>query len=492
MMQIELLKPCGEPWNPHKYQKKAVRFLLEHACAALFLDPGLGKTSITLAAIKVLKQKKILSKVLLIAPVRVCHAVWPREIEKWADFGQLKIEVLHGPDKDEALKREADIYVINPEGLDWLLKSEKTKTNSGKTRVDVDVKAFKRLGFDTLVVDELSKFKHIGTNRFKAIKQVLHTFARRWGLTGSPAANGLLDLFGQAYILDMGRTFGPYVTKFRLQYFVPQDAAGYVWKPRVGAEEEIYELMAPLALRLGDDELDMPLLIENRIRVDLPPDVKELYDQMEDELISMMNDKLVVASNAAAASTKCRQIANGGVYYTPELEGNGLIKPGREFVNLHDAKTEALQDLVEELQGQPLLVAYDFGHDVDRLKKAFPKGVFAGDYSAKHFGDIERDWNLGNIGLLFGHPQSIGHGLNLQGAGHHICWHSLTWNYELNDQFIRRVYRQGNKNKKVFVHYIIARGTIDEAIMGAIKSKAKGQRALFDALMSLAKSKRRK
>ena len=355
MMQIELLKPCGIDWTPHKYQKRAVKFLLEHACAALFLDPGLGKTSVTLAALSFLKKRKMFSKALVIAPVRVCYNVWPGEIEHWADFQGLKVEILHGPDKAEALKRDADLYVINPEGLDWLLYMEKSKTPTGKTAINVDVKAFKRLGFDILVVDELSKFKHIGTNRFKALKQVLHTFGRRWGLTGSPAANGLLDLFGQAYVLDIGRTFGPYVTKFRLQYFVPQDKEGYVWKPRAGAEDEIYERLAPLALRIGDEELDMPLLIENRIKVDLPDGVRQLYDEMESELIAMIDKRLIVANNAAAASTKCRQIANGGVFFYPELADNGLIQyKKRDWVNLHDAKTDALKDLVEELQGQPL------------------------------------------------------------------------------------------------------------------------------------------
>jgi SNF2 family DNA or RNA helicase len=499
-MQIELLRPCGIDWTPHAYQKKAVKFLLEHACAALFLDPGLGKTSITLAALTWLKRRKMFSKALIIAPVRVCYNVWPGEVEHWRDFQHLKVEVLHGPDKDEALEREADIYVINPEGLDWLLKVVKTKTQTGKTSVDVDVRAFKRFGFDVLVVDELSKFKHIGTNRFKALKKVLHTFGHRWGLTGSPAANGLLDLFGQAYVLDMGRTFGPYITQFRAKYFTPvkrldpqtgKPTPFEIWKPV--NEEAIYERMAPLALRIGDEELDMPQLIENRIRVELPKDVMQLYDEVENDLIAMVNNRLVVANNAAAASTKCRQIANGGVFYYPEMEENGLVKfKKRDFINLHDAKTEALKDLVEELQGSPLLVAYDFEHDVDRLKKAFPSGIFVGDLTAKQFKDVETEWNLGNIELLFGHPQSIGHGLNLQGAGHHVCWHSLTWNYELYDQFIRRVYRQGNRSKKVFVHHIIAKGTIDEVIMGCIKSKHKGQQALFEALVTLAKNKHRK
>jgi len=193
-MQSELFKPLSKPWQPHGYQKKAVKFLLEHAASALFLDPGLGKTSITLAAIKMLKQKKVLDKVLLIAPLRVCYSVWPKEVEKWEDFSGIRVCVLHGPNKDELLKQDADVYVINPEGLEWLLQVEKTKTSSGKTKVSVNLRRWKSFGFDTLVIDELSKFKHTNTNRFKALKMVLNTFRRRWGLTGSPASNGLMDL----------------------------------------------------------------------------------------------------------------------------------------------------------------------------------------------------------------------------------------------------------------------------------------------------------
>ena len=507
MMQIELLKPCGLPWQPHSFQKRSIKFLLEHQCAALFLDPGLGKTAITLAALKILKKKQMFHKALIIAPVRVCHSVWPREIEKWADFNGLTITVLHGTTKDEALLADTDIHIINPEGLDWLLQPVKTKTLGGKkTHVTVDVKAFKKLGYDILIVDELSRFKHIGTNRFKAIKEVLHTFNRRWGLTGSPAANGLLDLFGQCYVLDMGRSFGPFVTRFRARYFVPKvtktdkDDEGNVlkkvtfgWRAREGTEEEIYERLAPLALRISDSELDMPILIHNNIMLDLPDDAREIYEELEDELIAAINNRLVVASNAGVVSVKLRQVASGGVYYAPEQEENGLFrKAKREWANIHEEKVNALHDLVDELQRSPLLVAYEFEHDVDRLRRAFPDGVFVCDYSAKKFTDIEQAWNNGDIELMFGHPQSIGFGLNLQDCGHHVCWHSPTWNFELYDQFNRRVYRQGNKSKKVFVHHLLMRHTIDELIMYALHRKDKGQQALFDALVQLAKSKNKR
>lgn len=489
-MQSELFKPLSTPWQPHAYQKKAVKFLLEHAASALFLDPGLGKTSITLAAIKLLKQKKVLDKVLLIAPLRVCYSVWPKEVDKWTDFGGIKVAVLHGPKKDEALKSEADVYVINPEGLDWLLQVKKTKTATGKTKVDVDLRRFKAFGFDTLVVDELSKFKHTNTNRFKALKLVLNTFRRRWGLTGSPASNGLLDLFGQCFVLDQGRTLGPYISHYRMKYFVPSHD-GFSWNIREGAEQEIYDRIRPLALRMAaDDYLDMPTLIENNIRVDLPDNVMRIYDQLEEDLIAKLDSKVIVASTAAAASMKCRQVANGGIYLDQDVQALvKLPKSKREWVNLHTEKVDALADLIEELQGSPLLVAYDFEHDLDRLREKLGVDVpyIGGGVSAKRSAELEAQWNAGKLPVLLGHPQAMAHGLNLQEMGNHVCWHSLTWDYELYDQFIRRVLRQGNKSKKVFCHHIMAKGTIDEAVLAAVKSKRKGQNALFDALKKLRK-----
>lgn len=489
-MQSELFSPSSTPWSPHAYQKKGVKFLLGHAASALFLDPGLGKTSITLAAIKVLKQKKLLNKVLLIAPLRVCYSVWPKEVDKWTDFNGIKVAVLHGAKKEAALQSDADIYVINPEGLDWLLQTTKTKSSSGKTMVDVDLRRFKSLGFDTLVIDELSKFKHTNTNRFKSLKLVLGTFGRRWGLTGSPASNGLLDLFGQCYILDQGRTLGPYISRYRTQYFIPGHD-GFSWHIRKGAEQEIYDRIRPLVLRMSaDDYLDMPALIENNIKVELPDQVMRIYNQLEEDLIARLDSKIIVASTAAAASIKCRQVANGGIYIDPEVQALiKLPKSNREWVNLHTAKIDALADLIEELQGSPLLVAYDFEHDLDRLREKLGADIpyIGGGVSAKRSAELEAKWNAGKLPVLLGHPQAMAHGLNLQEMGNHVCWHSLTWDYELYDQFIRRVLRQGNKSKKVFCHHIMAKGTIDEAVLYALKSKRKGQNALFDALKNLRK-----
>lgn len=498
MTEMLLSKPSSRSWTPRSYQRVAVKFLLEHACAGLFLKPGLGKTSSTLAALKILFKQKVAKKVLIIAPLRVCYDVWPMEVKRWADFNHFTVEVLHGPHKDEALARKADIYVTNFEGLEWLLDAEKTKyevkgRKTKRTKVVVDVKRFERLGFDTLVVDELSKFKNHDSDRFKTMKPVLGTFARRWGLTGSPTANGLMDLFGQCLILDQGRSLGSFITHFRHEFFVPDAHNKYEWHLKEGGEARIHERISPLVLEMGDELLDMPDLIENEIKVTLPPKAFAEYLKLERDLILSVEQGLVTAATAASASMKCRQVANGGIYLDAEILENGLKVPAsqRKTAHIHNAKTEALQELVEELQHSPLLVAYDFGHDLERLRKAFPKGVFACDYSAKQFSSITARWNDGDIPVLFGHPQSIGHGLNLQeGPGHNVCWHSLTWDFDVTDQFNRRVYRSGNKSKKVFIHYLIGEGTIDEVVLLALRAKDHGQRAFFSALKALHQKRR--
>lgn len=500
--KLELFNPLPQPWSPHAYQKRAAKFLIEHACGALFLDPGLGKSSITLAAIKILMKKKVLRKTLVIAPLRVCHSVWPAEVEKWEDFGELRVEVLHGPKKDEALARDADIYVINPEGLEWLLQVKKTKVTSARTgktttHFTVDLRRFKKLGFDLLVIDELTKFKHQGSGRFKMLKMVHKLFGRRWGLTGSPASNGLLDLFGQCYILDEGRTLGKFITKYRMDYFTPVDDNKFVWVPKPGAEQQIYERVAPLALRMAaEDYLEMPQLIINTIKMELPPDARVVYDQMWEDLITKIGDGTIMAQNAVVAMGKCRQIANGGIYLDPEVTAMGfkILRGKREWADLHEEKVDAIEDLVEELQGNPLLVAYDFGHELARLQKRFGKDVpyIGGGVTPKRSAELEKLWNQGRLPLLLGHPQSIGHGLNLQEQGHHVAFHALTHDYELYDQFIRRVLRQGNKSKKVFVHHLVMKDTIDEMIVAALKSKEKGQQAFFGALKALAKPSRKR
>ena len=489
-MSMPLYQPSALPFKPRKYQTTAIKFLLEHACAGLLLKPGLGKTASTLAAITFLKKRGLINKVLVIAPLRPCYTVWPREIKKWADFNHLTISVLHGPNKEAALREKTDIHVINPEGLDWLLDTTKSGSTT-RVKVQVNVKAFQKLGYDVLVVDELSKFKHHSTGRFKALKSVLHTFGRRWGLTGSPASNGLMDLFGQAYVLDMGNALGPYITHFREQFFIP-DRYGYNWTLKPGSADLIYEKLEPLMLQMGYEYLDMPELIENNIMVTLPPAAREVYDAIEDSFITAVENRLVTAANAAAASTKLRQIANGGVFLDSEIAASGLriSKKVRDWADVHSEKIAALRDLVDEMQGDPILVAYDFEHDLHRLRAAFKDGVFACDYNMKQFPELEAKWNRGEIPLLFGHPQSLGHGLNLQDNAQNVCWFALTWNRELYDQFIDRIWRQGNKFKQVFVHHIMSEGTIDEVMYGALNFKGSVEQALFDGIKKMAAERR--
>lgn len=479
-------------WQPLAYMKKAVKFLLEHACAALFLDPGLGKTSITLAALLLLFKKEMINKVLIIAPLRVCFAVWPKELAKWSDFNKLTYVVLHGPNKEALLAENVQIYLINPEGLEWLLGVTKDKTPTGKVRVHVDYKRWKKLGFDVLVVDELTKFKHSSSQRFKALKLVHHTFGRRWGLTGSPTANGLEDLFSQAYILDQGRSLGGFITHYRRKYF-DLNPDGMTYRLKLGADDLIYERISPLALRMSaDDYLTLPPLIINKIVIDLPDDARRIYDQLEDDLITQVLDKTVLASNAAVASGKCRQVTGGAVYLTPDVLE--LIKPPkgkREWVDIHDQKLDALESVVEELQGKPLIVGYEFGHELERLRKRFPDAVFATDIKPSNFAALESTWNRGEIDLLIGQTSSLYLGLNLQGCGEHICFYTTPWDFEVYDQLIRRLRRQGSKAQTITAHHLIAAGTVDQTVMHALNRKDKGQKAFFAALIELAKQKRR-
>lgn len=493
-----LSKLFAVPWIPHNYQKKAVKFLLTHAASGLFLPPGLGKTGITLKALTILFKEKLAKKVLVIAPLRVCFSVWPGEVEKFKDFSHLKVVVLHGDagDKDELLKQDGDIFVINPEGLDWLLQTEKRPDprNSKKKLVSVDVRKFKRLGFDTLIIDELTKFKNHASDRFKALKQVLPTFSRRWGLTGSPAANGLIQLFGQMYCLDQGRSLGAYITHYRRKYF-HEGYDGFSWILNEGAEEQIYEAINPLVLRISEEDagLDVPQLVVNDIWVDLDPKAMQIYKAMEDDLITAIEDGLIVAKNTGVAMGKCRQIANGAIYKTQDVEALvKLPKSKREWALVHDAKYQAVEDLLEELQGTPILMSYEFEHDYDRLKALYPEATFVASVPMKKFKALEESWNAGEVPQLFTQSSSVSHGLNLQKAGNHIGMIGIPWDFEVYEQLIRRIKRQGNSNKRVFLHRILARGTVDEVIAATLDSKDRTQQALFEGLKKLRSQRKRR
>lgn len=497
MKKIQLKSSKPQRWKPHDYQKKAVKFLQSRQAGGLFLEPGLGKTSITLEVINSYIKEGVVKKVLIIAPLRVCYNVWPEEIKRWSNFNSLRCCILHGRDKDKLLASDDyDIYLINPEGLKWLFDAQKITSNSfgstKKAKIVVDQRRWEKFGFDMLVVDELSKFKSSTSDRFKMIKPLINTFRFRYGLTGSPAANGLINLFGQMYIIDNGLTFGQYITHFRNAYF-ESDYLGFTYTIREGAEKEIYEAIKPFVLSMkATDYLDMPDYIESNIYVEMDKKAHKIYEALEEDLITKLENNTVTAATAGAASIKCRQVANGAVYVDPEVEA--LVKTAdKEWASVHDEKIDALLDLIDELQGKPLLVAYEFAHDLERLKKALGKDTphIGTGVSMKETQRIVNDFNKGRIPVLLGHPASMGHGLNMQDACNHVCWFSITWDYELYDQFVRRVYRQGNKQDKVFIYRIVCKDTIDNAIVGMLSNKTETQNALFKALESM-KRRRKK
>lgn len=493
-----------EPWKPQFYQLNAVKFLLKNNGAGLFLDPGLGKTSITLAAFKVLQKAGHARRALVLAPLRPAYSVWPAEIDKWAEFAHLRWSLLHGKDKEDRLEDDADVFVINYDGLLWLMQE----------------KRFQKLSVDTLIVDESSKMRHTNTRRYKLLRPALPTFERRWILTGTPAPNGYLDLFGQIYILDLGRSLGKFVTHYRQNFFYQSGFGGYDWKIQEGAEIEIQKRIKHQVMRLNAaDYIKMPALLPpNVIRVTLPPAARKIYDDLEEEMIAELQSKRsVTAVSAGALTTKCAQLANGGVYHMPEVypfpqpvpNGHGSIKTGMATVTLggkgwetvHDAKMEALLDLIDELQGAQLLIAYEFQHDVKRIEKALPQHLLlhgalpciGGGTTPKQSMEIERAWNAGAIQVMAVHPASAAHGLNLQESNaHHVCWFGLTWDLEFYDQLIARLRRRGNKAQHIHNHIIAASNTVDEVKLQALRRKDKTQTALLDALRTYIKERPRK
>ena len=354
---LSVVKP--QPWQPHFYQKRFTRFLLENGCAAGWLDPGLGKTSCTLAAFKILKAEGMVERMLVIAPRRVCRLVWPAEIQKWTDFNGITTALLHGSKKDAALESDADVYLINPEGLPWLMQKGRLL----------------KIGAEILCIDESSKFKHTNTQRFKLMRPILNRFQRRWTLTGTPSPNGYMDVFGQIYLTDMGAALGQYITHYRNNYFDATGFGGYTWELKKDAEKKIQQRLKPVVMRLdAKDYLKLPKETPISVFVELPADVRKVYDEMEEKMLTEIESEKVTAVSAAVATMKCCQIANGGLFKQGEMDKNGLtIRARREWANLHDEKTDAVVDIIEELGGKPVLIAYDFEHDLDRLLEKLGK-----------------------------------------------------------------------------------------------------------------------
>lgn len=439
-------------YKPHNYQQFATDFILNQSICCLMLDMGLGKTVITLTALWQLTLDSFdVGKVLVIAPKRVAEDTWPKELTKWEHLTDLTSSLVLGSaaERKAALQRKAFLYIINRENVAWLVKNH-------------------YWDFDMVVIDELSSFKSNKAERFKAMKKVRPMVTRIVGLTGTPAPNTLLDLWPQMYLMDMGQRLGRFIGGFRDRFFLPDKRNReiiYSYKPREGAEDAIYALISDICISMkAADYLDMPERIDNRIEVSMNPRERKLYDDFQKDMVLSIGEEELDAVNAAALSNKLLQMANGAVY-----------GEDKKVIPIHDRKLDALEDLVEAANGKPLLVAYWYKHDLQRIKARF-KNARCID-TAK---DID-DWNAGQIPLALIHPASAGHGLNLQDGGCTIVWFGLTWSLELYQQLNARLWRQGQKHT-VVIHHIVTKGTHDEDVMRALENKDTRQSALIEAV----------
>jgi SNF2 family DNA or RNA helicase len=475
-------RAAAKPWSPWPYQGRALKFILQNGFSGLFLDPGLGKTSITLAALKILLKKKLARRALVVAPLKAMYDVWPIEMADWKDFHQLGAAIIHGGGKDKVLRQlrpEHQVCLINPEGVPWLMSSRER---------------MKLLNADMLVIDESSKWKYTNTVRFRALRKHLIEFRRRYDLTGSPRPKNYLDLFGQIYILDRGKALSEYVSHYRSRFFFPTGYQMREWEILPGAAEQINALVAPMVLRLDAEEyLKLPRELERIHRVELPPAARKEYDAIEDNLMSTLFTAPMV--NSAAARSKCCQIADGAVYLDQAGEADvrwpGVKKP-RPVKFLHAAKVEALMDLYEELQGEPLLVGIGYHHDVTAIRRAMKRDVpcINGATTRTQASEYIDAWNRGRLDMMLIHPASGGHGLNLQKFNaRHVAFFWIPDDFDHYDQLYRRVRRQGNKADFVMRHLFVAQATVDVAKVANLRRKGSGQRDFLDAMRDYAKAR---
>jgi len=443
-------------YKPYDYQKYATQWILDKEKAGLLLDMGMGKSVITLTAIDELMFDYFeVSKVLVIAPLRVAESTWDEEAAKWDHLKHLKISKVLGTEKERinALYTKADIYIINRENVKWLVD-----------------KCGKDWPFDMLVIDELSSFKSHRAQRFKALKKVRPFMKRVVGLTGTPAPNGLIDLWSQIYLLDGGERLGKTITGYRERYFLPDKRNQHIvftYKLKEGAEEAIYEKLSDICVSMkAEDYLKLPERINNIIPIHLPKKAKEKYDQLERDLLLPLKDSDIVANTAGVLANKLLQMSNGAVY-----DENGDVK------EIHNAKLKALEDTIEAANGKPVLIFYSYKHDLDRIKKHLKRD----DLTVLDTSEDVKNWNEGKIPIMLAHPASAGHGLNLQAGGNIIIWFGLTWSLELYSQANARLYRQGQK-QNVIIHHLVAKDTMDEDVIKALEGKEVGQEALLNAV----------
>ena len=445
---------------PHSYQSFAIDFILSHPVAAILLDMGLGKTAVTLTAIEKLMHDRFeVSRVLVIAPLRVAAMTWPSELRQWDHLSSLTYAVAVGSPKERraAILQNAEITIINRENLFWLMTSGLP------------------LHYDMVVIDELSSFKNPQSQRFKAFMKLRPQVSRVVGLTGTPSSNGLMDLFAEYRCLDMGQRLGRFIGRYRDAYFAPDRRNGnvvYSYRPRPGAEQQIYEKIRDITVSMkAIDHLPMPELLSNRYPVQLSASERSQYKSLCDDLVLSLSSKdepVITAANAAALSNKLCQLANGCIY-----SDDGTAVP------FHSRKLDALEDLIEAAQS-PVLLVYWYRHDLARIKEKLSEmGVSHQELTTS---SAIENWNAGRLQVGLVHPASAGHGLNLQQGGHHIIWYGLTWSLELYEQVNARLWRQGQQARTVVVTHIVTENTIDERILKAIAAKSRTQDDLIAAV----------
>lgn len=448
----------------HGYQNRGVQHIIDNPFCALFLDMGLGKTVTTLTAIKELMDACIITNALVVAPKKVTQVTWTDEIKNWAHLQNLTISVIDGDVKHRraAMAKKADIYVVSRDNIVWLV------TEYGGIK----------LPFDMVVIDELSSFKNHASKRFRAMKRVRKFIPRVVGLTGTPSPNGLIDLFAQMYLIDEGERLGKTITGYRDRFFRPDKRNGdivytYALKqPADETERQISDLISDITISMtAEDYLKMPDKIMLFDTVELPRKIYENYQDFEQEqVLELINsDELITAASAAALSNKLQQYANGAIY-----------DADRNVKHIHDEKLEKLQEIVEAANGAPVLVAYSFIHDLDRIMNALKEYKPVKLEKPEHIAQ----WNDGKIQVLVMHPASAGHGLNLQKGGNILVWFGNTWSLELYMQFNARLYRQG-QTKPVYIHHIVSKGTVDEKIIKALSGKKETQDGLMQSIKEL-------
>lgn len=446
-------------YNPHDYQKYAAEYIESHPAIAVFLDMGLGKTSITLTALNnLLFDYFDVHRILVVAPLRVARTTWSDEIEKWEHLHNLTFAIAVGTEKERiaALEQKADITMINRENLQWLIE-----------------KSGQPFEYDMVVLDELSSFKNHQAKRFKALMKVRPKVKRIVGLTGTPSSNGLIDLFAEFKILDMGERLGRFIGQYRNTYFKPDKVNGpivYSYKPLPGAEDAIYEKISDITISMkAADHLKMPELVNTKYMVHLSDKEKKKYEDMKAELVLALPEGEITAANAASLSGKLSQMANGAVYADDE-----------SILPIHDRKLDALEDIIESANGKPLLIAYWFKHDLMRIEERLTEKKIS--FERLDTDASMKKWNKGELPVALIHPASAGHGLNLQSGGSTLVWFGITWSLELYQQTVARLYRQGQSSGTVTVIHILTQGTVDEKIMKALADKDSTQSALIDAV----------